>query len=176
MKHVYPNVLDGSVISAYVEDALVEPWLALIAREHPGVEMVVKDAPRADLDLGGMMGTREQYAKVAVDDGMLETPLRHIEFAAPRLRRRQEKFVADLGEHAFLMGHMNAVILTAATAARVADEIEAAAKASSEKLEAEWTRHNKACYELGDPENPKAFAPTREQQWEQERKLRGEDE
>lgn len=164
MKHIHPKDWGNSpVISAIVEDALADPWLRIIEREHPGTEMAAKDIPRGILDLGGLMGVNEPHAKSAVDDGVLEIPLRHVEFAAPALRKRQTKFADELGESAFVMGFRHAVILTAATAARVADEFEAAAAADSEALEAEWARHNKASYELGDPEDPKAFIPTREQ-------------
>ena len=169
MKYIYPNDVTSGVMHIIVEDALADIWLNLARRENPDAEIIIKDAPQATIDLGGMMTVNAGTAEVVVDDGTLEIPLRHIEFALPRLRRRQtERYVDELGEYAFVRGQWTGVILTAATADRIADEFEAAAKARTAELEDEWTAHDKKCYELSDPEDPKAFIANRKQMTERD--------
>lgn len=160
------------LVCALVEDALVEGWLTLLAHEHGEAvraQMQVEPVDRCTLDGGGMVMQGEPVVRVDIDGCAYEIFLRQVEFMVPRLREASPRSAEFLGDHVWVRMKWNTLVLTRATAAKVADALAAQAVTRTAEADAAWAEIEGVSVSLADaqagaPVKGKAIAPTRAEQ------------
>lgn len=120
----------------YVEEPLVEAWLAAVARH--GTPMTVEDAPNgAFFDPGGMISMDEPRVNIVVNGQNLGSWLRGIDTLLPHLRHEGKWAEGSSGPpHCLVRGRYKNVLLTPETARTAADLFEAEANRRAAECDA----------------------------------------
>lgn len=134
--HVAPDGEECWIPPHYVEEPLVEVWLAATARH--GTPMLVEEAPDgAFFDPGGMISMNEPRVSVVVNGQTLGSWLRGVDSLLPALRRTGQ-WGADFAgpPHVLVRGRCKHVLLTPETAHAAADLFAAEAERRAAECDA----------------------------------------
>ncbi len=133
---------DTSLVTACIEDPLVEKWFDLVddqsdkPRRH---EYEIEDTKLVSIDGGGMCFVNEPSSSVTVDGIDYETMLRQIEMFLPALRDKQNHKI--LGDFIGLPGRWIRILLTVDTGLKVATAFQSDLQARQSEIDAIWDRY-----------------------------------